>query len=80
MKRRTLLLILIPINIGMFFLAWSLTPRGGNTGSGWFQPLVDAFSPSVSYWYVPWVVLVVTILASIWVWNFAFPNDGSGER
>ena len=53
---------------------------GETTGSGWFQPLVDAFSTSVSYWYVPWVVLVVTILASIWGWNFAFPNDGSGEK
>jgi len=79
MRRRTLLLILIVANIGLFFLAWSLTPDEESSSSNWFQPLVDAFSTQADYWYVPWVVLVVTVLVSIGIWNFSFPNDGSGE-
>jgi hypothetical protein len=79
MKRRSLLLILIAANLCIFVLAWILIPSHPNDGN-WFTPLVNAFSADISYWYVPWVVLVVTILGSIAIWNYTFPNDGTGEQ
>ena len=79
MKRRSLLLILIAANLCIFVLAWILSPSEPTQGN-WFTPLVNAFSADISYWYVPWVVLVVTILGSIAIWNYTFPNDGTGEQ
>ena len=72
MTRRTLLLILLVANGGLFALAWFLTPDGETRSSTMFNPLSNA---EVDNWYIPWVVLVVTILGSVGVWNVVFPRD-----
>lgn len=55
MQRRSLLLKLIAVNLGIFVLAWVLLPS----------------DPEESRWSTPpLIVPVVTILCSVTLWNF----------
>ncbi len=65
MKRRSLLLKLIAANLCLFVLAWILIPSDADE-SKWSTP--------------PLIVLVVTILPSIWIWNFTISNDRAVEQ
>ena len=65
MKKRSLLLKFIAANLCIFVLAWILIPSDPDE-SRWSTP--------------PLIVLVVTILGSIAIWNYTFPNDGTGEQ
>ncbi|MDG2423938.1 MAG: hypothetical protein P8M22_08160 [Phycisphaerales bacterium] len=65
MKRRSLLLKLIAANLCLFVLAWILIPSDADE-SKWSTP--------------PLIVLVVTILPSIWIWNSTISNDRAVEQ
>ncbi|MAB81955.1 MAG: hypothetical protein CMJ24_00780 [Phycisphaerae bacterium] len=65
MKKRSLLLKFIAANLCIFVLAWILIPSDPDE-SRWSTP--------------PLIVLVVTILCSVTIWNFTFTNDRVVEQ
>lgn len=65
MKERSLLLKFIAANLCIFVLAWILIPSDPDE-SRWSTP--------------PLIVLVVTILCSVSIWNFACTNSRSAVQ